>query len=189
MMKNHLNCMAALALPLMFTACTDLVEGDGNPAPGGGKADEGSARGELAFDDAYLQCFDGHIEIGVYAEGVLVEESMYGMGDLVLDPANVIKIRVPGDRTYVIDKNTIFTTDGAGNDTFHALYLDGSDIAPVIHLYYDHEEGFLQGFYSLPDYRTITRAEETFELIVGFQSPTALSNSSMNCYDYTYGNL
>ena len=177
--------------PLLVTSLLLSLAACGQVDEGLLTADEGRADtlSGLAFEDAYLQCFDGEVEIGFYAGGKFIEESMYGMGDLEFDPANVIKIRIPGDRVYELSANTVFTTDGAGNDTFQVLYLDRNDIVPVVHLLYDHEEGFLRGHYSLPNFKTINRSgQASFEIIEGF-GPENDVGEPMNCYDYTYGDL
>jgi hypothetical protein len=143
----------------------------------------------LAFEGAHLQCFDGEVEIGIYADGGFSDESIYGMGgDLFFDPGNVIKIREPNGKIHVIDQNTVYSTDGAGNDTVQALYLDGNDIEIPIKLYYDHEVGYVVGHYAIPTYKTVTNNGKTFDLINGFGSRVEVGEE-MNCYDYTYGDL
>jgi hypothetical protein len=152
------------------------------------KADE-ITNNALAFEDAYMQCFDGNVEIGIYADGDFVEESLYGMGDLQFSPLNRIKIR-NGEEIVELAQNTLFTTDGAGNDTFQVLYLDGNEIVPVVHMYYDHEQGWLDGYYALPEIKTGTRNDGSiWANVVGFGENIAFEGESMNCYDYTFGDL
>ncbi len=176
--------ITTLALLLALGACAQTGPNSESQTPDESKAD--LYEGELAFEDAYLQCFNGEVEIGIYAGAGFVEESIYGMGELQPDATNVVKIRIPGERTYVFSQNTIFTTDGAGNDTAQVLYLDGNEILPVLHFHYDHEEGFLSGHYALPNYKSVERNGDTFELVNGFGATTSLT-SAMNCYDYTFG--
>ena len=179
-----LSKITTTALLLAMSGCAQPDQGADRLGTDDTKADQ--YQGELAFEDADLQCFNGEIEIGIYAGAGFVEESIYGMGDLQPNASNVVKIRVPSDRTYELSKNTIFTTDGAGNDTAQVLYLDGNEIVPVLHFYYDHEEGFLRGHYALPNYKTFERDGSSFELIHGFGDSTSLTEA-MNCYDYTFG--
>lgn len=101
-----------------------MIEPDSGSSPGGKPDNPGSAEIPLAFDDAYFQyfqCFDGEVEIGIYDES-FAEERIYGMGDLELDAANIIRIRANGE-IHEFEQNTIYTTDGAGNDTVQVLYL------------------------------------------------------------------
>lgn len=179
-----LSRITTMSLLFCMSGCAQTGPSAGDRSADDTKADQ--YQGDLAFEDAYLQCFNGEVEIGIYADAGFVEESIYGMGDLQSDATNVVKIRVAGERTYEFAQNTVFTTDGAGNDTAQVLYLDRNEIVPVLHFYYDHEEGFLRGHYALPNYKTISRDGSSFELIEGFGDSTSLSES-MECYDYTFG--
>lgn len=136
----------------------------------------------LAFEDAYLQCFDGKVEIGFYPDGHLLEEDEDLDFKDIAAKDNVIKIRTTSGEVTVYDRNVVFVTDGAGNDTFEVFLHPtfGSGLEEVVSLFYDHETGFLSGFYSIPK---VNEHEE-----VSF-SEVSLLRETMNCYDYTFADF
>jgi len=140
---------------------------------------EANERTGLYFEDAYLQCFDDEVEIGIYAGDIL--ESWGGMGDVRVTPNNRVEIRNADGEFLTFDENIVASTDGAGNDTFQVLFLDSYGVEIVLDLHYDHELGHLAGHWSEPVWYGETHLD-------GFDDRHDVAEE-MNCYDYTYGDL
>ena len=49
------------------------------------------------------------------------------------------------EKTYRFDRNIAILTDVTGQFSYQVLAVDGLSYKFVVSLYYDHEEGFLQG--------------------------------------------
>ena len=184
-MANTTRKLPILGALLLFGACAQdpgLLE-DTELDDGATTTAETST--DLAFEGADLQCFDGTTEIGLYATGAGISETGNGLGDIILNPGNQIHIRTGGE-IHVINQNVLVSTDGAGNDRYQVLDQGGSGFSIAIDLYYDHEQGFLDGYYALPEYRTLPWGETYFE---GLSDHLEIFGEALNCYDYTYGDL
>ena len=174
-----------------------LTLGCGVPEPAeragaAGKADD-TDRAEaggvpvLLFEDADLQCFDGRVEIGLYGPQMTESELYFDLTDTAYRPGNTIKIRVVGGRTHVIDKSVFGVTDGFGNDTYQVMEVTPYGLREVTNLHYDHEEGWLRGYYALPQYTMTQTADGPRELIEGFGPRVDLPGHAMECYAHTFG--
>jgi len=163
-----------------------------NPTLAGGKADEedeASARRvpALSFEDADLQCFDGRVEIGLYGPQTIESSLYFDLAEAAYRPGNTVKIRAAGGRTHVIDKSVFAVTDGFGNDTYQVMEVTDYGLREVTNLHYDHEEGWLRGYYALPRYAVTNGAGGPREMIEGFGQRTDLPDFAMECYAYTFG--
>jgi hypothetical protein len=127
------------------------------------------------------------VEIGLYGPQMLESNLYFGLAEAAYRPGNTIKIRVAGGRTHVIDKSVFAVTDGFGNDTYQVMQVTDRGLREVANLSYDHEEGWLRGYYTLPQYRVTNTAAGPREMIVGFGRPVELPDDAMECYAYTFG--
>lgn len=143
------------------------------------------AANEITFKDADLKCYDGSVEIGIYHPGMpaVLSGEEFKISDLAKQNIT-IKIR-RGQQVQEFVNQTIAVEDGAGNVRYHTLTTntqpDGQsmDLLEIMNLDYDHEEGFLTGFYAV---RVPKSDPSTFTYkLVNMESYT------MNCFDYTYG--
>jgi len=123
--------------------------------------------------DADYYCKADGLEVGIfYDRDTMIESGVFTpfIKPIFSDKNYIIIVR-KGDDTSITLHNLIATTDGAGNDSFQVLALGAGGFEIVAEMTYEHEGGYIAGYFKEPIRRQYPLCEygESCKPIVGFQ--------------------
>lgn len=142
-----------------------------------------NASGPLQLESDYIHCFDGTTEVSIIPQGDVLEEDS-SLVEL-LSKKNIVKIRT-NDQVYSYTQDIVIMADGYGNDAVQALVVDRfGPISAVMQFTFEHEGGYLDGFYALPKSGVNLQSDRLFE--ENFQEAKSFEN--MLCNSSLLGNF